>query len=340
MSFAADAGHYDNIPVVDFPHQRMTETTGVASGDITGDNLIENPNFEGLSDLLQLKALSDYNTPGEWAGQCLTGCEISPDYAIPEIGGNGVKITTEANNSNQSVFKRFQLAGGKYYYLSYWIKVDSGDASKYQFRFGLYPELKTPVSSVSYMFMMPLGTYDGGLGDSWKQYQFIFSIPEADPAMFFDVRGVYGDRAATATFEETGFELYEFSVTDRTEPPEMTGDSGIKMELNGQPMTVPVPAVMLNDKVLVPVRPIFEAMGMAVSWDADTQTVTATGNGNTAVMTVGSADATVNREDAKIGSPAQIINGATMVPPAFMAKAAGCKVNWDFSVQTVFITTQ
>lgn len=50
--------------------------------------------------------------------------------------------------------------------------------------------------------------------------------------------------------------------------------------LNGNPFTLDVPSVIVQNRTLVPLRFISEAMGADVDWDAKTRTVTVTSQGN------------------------------------------------------------
>lgn len=48
---------------------------------------------------------------------------------------------------------------------------------------------------------------------------------------------------------------------------------GIKVTLNGEQIQFDQPPVVINDRTLVPVRAIFEAMGCTVLWDGTNQIV-------------------------------------------------------------------
>jgi hypothetical protein len=43
--------------------------------------------------------------------------------------------------------------------------------------------------------------------------------------------------------------------------------------INGKPYTIDVPAQLMNNRTVVPVRVIFEHLGLHVNWDPDTETV-------------------------------------------------------------------
>lgn len=86
---------------------------------------------------------------------------------------------------------------------------------------------------------------------------------------------------------------------------------------------------IVNGRFLVPMRGIFESLDAAVSWDADTRTVTGK-KGDTAVMlTIDSVKVAVNGKEIELDVPATIIEGSTFVPARFIGESLGATVNWD-----------
>ena len=118
-----------------------------------------------------------------------------------------------------------------------------------------------------------------------------------------------------------------------------TIDNSIKVCIDGKNQTYDQPPVIINDRVMVPLRGIFEALGATVSWDDQTQTVTAIKSGTTIQLTIGSAVAYKNGNPIQLDVPPQIVNDRTMVPVRFVSEALGCKVDWIDSPQTVNIST-
>ncbi len=90
-----------------------------------------------------------------------------------------------------------------------------------------------------------------------------------------------------------------------------------------------VPFVAEGDRTLVPVRFISENFGMDVSYDDDTREVSLSGNGYDIVMTLDSAEYSVNGESKTLDVPAKSYNGRTMIPLRVMAESIGKKVFWD-----------
>lgn len=108
--------------------------------------------------------------------------------------------------------------------------------------------------------------------------------------------------------------------------------------LDGQALAFDVPPTIENDRTLVPLRAIFEALGAGVNWDGVTQTVTATKGTTEIRLAIGGA-AYKNGQPVNLDVPAKIISDRTMVPLRFVSEALGCQVSWDGATQTVTITS-
>lgn len=118
------------------------------------------------------------------------------------------------------------------------------------------------------------------------------------------------------------------------EPPE---EEPIKIVVNGEQIYLNAPPVIVNDRTLVPVRAIFEALDADVLWDADTRTVTAYGRGKTIKMTIDESYFTKDGTTVPLDAPAQIIKDRTMVPARAVAEALDCDVSWDGATRTVYV---
>ncbi len=114
----------------------------------------------------------------------------------------------------------------------------------------------------------------------------------------------------------------------------------ISVKLNWQKVYFDQLPVIDNDRTLVPVRAIFEALGAEVSWDGATRTVTATKDENVVSLTIDDVNAKVNGETEVLDVPAKIIGDRTMVPVRFIAQSFGAEVSWDGPTKTVMITTR
>jgi hypothetical protein len=99
-----------------------------------------------------------------------------------------------------------------------------------------------------------------------------------------------------------------------------------KIVVNNEVKAIDAAPIVENGRTFVPFRALAEAFGATVAFDEATQAVTAELNGTKVVMTIGSAEYTVNGE-VKTADVAPFINGSrTMVPVRFVAEAFGINV--------------
>jgi hypothetical protein len=96
---------------------------------------------------------------------------------------------------------------------------------------------------------------------------------------------------------------------------------------------------MIDGRVLVPLRGVFEQMGATVGWEPASQTVIADGNGRHIRIQIGSHDANVNGKVMELDVPPQIMEDTTMVPLRFLGEALGARVDWQPQNNLVAITT-
>ena len=116
-------------------------------------------------------------------------------------------------------------------------------------------------------------------------------------------------------------------------------EDDIKVILDGSAMSFEVPPQIINDRTLVPLRAIFEALGADVEWDEDTRTVTAEKDGTVLSLAIDSYVMTVGERMVELDSPAVIIDDRTLVPARAVSESFGADVEWDEDTRTVIITT-
>ncbi|MBQ4527460.1 MAG: copper amine oxidase N-terminal domain-containing protein [Clostridia bacterium] len=103
----------------------------------------------------------------------------------------------------------------------------------------------------------------------------------------------------------------------------------IYVVLNGNQLEFDVKPAIINNRVMVPMRTIFEAMGMTIDWNESTQKIIASNENTTIELVVGNENAVVNGETVKLDSPAVIVDSRVLVPTRFIAEATGNSVYWD-----------
>lgn len=114
----------------------------------------------------------------------------------------------------------------------------------------------------------------------------------------------------------------------------------ITVVLDCAPIEFTQDPIILNNRTLVPVRAIFEAMGASVLWNGDTQTVTSTLGDTTVVMVLNNQVMTVNGVFKTLDTAPQLVGDTTMVPTRAVAESFGCAVEWNEQNRQVNISTQ
>ena len=103
---------------------------------------------------------------------------------------------------------------------------------------------------------------------------------------------------------------------------------------------------IVNGRIMVPLRAIFEEMGADVSWDNESRTVTATKDSLKIVMTIDDPMVRVNDSALRYGSqygmsldqPAIIVDGRALAPLRYVAEAFGGAAIWNGETRTAYIT--
>jgi len=117
-------------------------------------------------------------------------------------------------------------------------------------------------------------------------------------------------------------------------------NNDITVKIDGQQIAFDVQPQLINDRTMVPLRAIFEALGATVDWNGDTQTVTSTKGGTTISLTINNPTMYVNGAAVTLDSPACLVDDRTLVPVRAISEAFNCDVEWDGASRSVLITTK
>lgn len=119
--------------------------------------------------------------------------------------------------------------------------------------------------------------------------------------------------------------------------------NSISVVLDGKKLSFDQTPVMENNRVLVPLRGIFEQLDASVAWYPESGSIQAKKENVTIGLKIGEKNATrsVNGKETKISldQPPIIRNGRTLVPLRFIAENLGVDVNWDSTNRTVRIVS-
>lgn len=118
----------------------------------------------------------------------------------------------------------------------------------------------------------------------------------------------------------------------------------IRILLNGAELTGDVPAFLLEERTLFPLRLVSEALGAAVEWREEERQAVVTMGDTQLVFTLGSPTALVNGEERALPDgvgpclAAAMGGERTMVPLRFLAESLDFRVEWEEATGTVCLT--
>lgn len=107
----------------------------------------------------------------------------------------------------------------------------------------------------------------------------------------------------------------------------------IRVILDGNQIVFEVNPQIVQSRTMVPMRTMFETLGLTVSWDETTKTAQGTSSesaisGSSISFTIGSNKAMINGKEQVMEVPASIIQGRTMIPLRFLSENMGYNVVW------------
>lgn len=119
----------------------------------------------------------------------------------------------------------------------------------------------------------------------------------------------------------------------------------IKVVLNGKEIKFDQPPIMVNNRILVPIRKIAEAMGDDVYWNSDYRAAFIKHGKEALIIEIDESEITIVENEKwkqwtkkRIDVPAMIFNGRTLVPVRAFCESLGSEVEWDGDTRTAYIT--
>lgn len=112
----------------------------------------------------------------------------------------------------------------------------------------------------------------------------------------------------------------------------------IKVYVNDTRVEFDVPPIFVQDRTMVPIRAVFEALGANVDWNGNTRTVTVTRGKYRIQVQLDNRNAFVNGKSVTMEVPAMGTNGRILVPLRFFGEHLGLNVDWSNSTKTAFIS--
>ncbi len=120
-------------------------------------------------------------------------------------------------------------------------------------------------------------------------------------------------------------------------PPADKNEGKLYVTVNGIRTIGDVDPVIVNGRMLVPLRQVFEKMGAEVVWEDATKTATCNLNGTSVKVTLNTSIAEINGESFTLDANPTVINNRILVPVRFIAEGLGATVTWRENTKTAEI---
>lgn len=115
-------------------------------------------------------------------------------------------------------------------------------------------------------------------------------------------------------------------------------DQDIKVYVNDTRVQFDVAPIFINNRTMVPIRAVFEAMGADVQWNDSIKTAIITKAEKRVQIQLNNHSALVDGRSVQMDVPATGISGRILVPVRFISENLGLKVDWVNSTKTAFIS--
>ncbi len=115
----------------------------------------------------------------------------------------------------------------------------------------------------------------------------------------------------------------------------------VGVSVNGKAVrwTDAAPFIDANDRTMVPLRAVGDALGLTVSWNGEKREASFTGSGRTLTFPIDGVEARgSDGKTVKMDTAAVIVNDRTYAPVRYLAEYFGYSVGWDAATRTVLIT--
>lgn len=136
-----------------------------------------------------------------------------------------------------------------------------------------------------------------------------------------------GDKTSTLSLYDENTKLIKMKIND------------VNYSINGESKKMDAKPFIKNDRTLVPLRFIVEAIGGEVNWDNDNRLVTVNSKGKTIELPIDSKTIKIDGQDVSIDQAAIIKGDRTFVPIRFIAENLDMVVNYINDTREIEISS-
>lgn len=225
-----------------------------------------------------------------------------------DLAENAYEFYYDLNGEPYPMFAIIVVKGTKDQFFSnglneYWEYLDSNDTYTFAYTVPNLPDLRMIESQ-----------------EELERYQNLLMIIEEDLPVILDT-----------------FSLAENSVENKnpitTEPPSAPVSNEVNVfgkliEVNGELVQMEEVPVMVDNRLLIPLRGVLQKLGSQVHWDGQKKQIIITNENNHFILQLNNSTAIINGEKTKMEVPPQLIDSITMVPLRFISEQLGAYVSY------------
>ena len=126
----------------------------------------------------------------------------------------------------------------------------------------------------------------------------------------------------------------------------LAADNEITVTVDGEPLDTPIPAQIVSDRTMLPMRAVFETLGAKVDWVGTDKIIFATKGNKFITMKIGVPKVVVQTTDSSENTVIEldcapfIDSDYTLVPVRAVAEALDARVDWSEDTRTANIVTK
>ena len=120
----------------------------------------------------------------------------------------------------------------------------------------------------------------------------------------------------------------------------LMADDPIRVMVDGTELAFDIPPQLINGRIMVPMRTIFEALSARVEWHESGQFIFAFHGDKAISMQIDNLELMTRDKIITLDVPPQLIDGRTLVPVRAVAEGLDAVVEWDSEMRTVMITKE
>ena len=174
-------------------------------------------------------------------------------------------------------------------------------------------------------------------------HEIVAAIPQgaAYATVFLELRHTDPSRQSFG-FDDLSFQVLSSASSGGQAAQTVSSDINVSVGGRNVQWTDAAPFIDQNNRTLVPLRAVAEALGLEVSWNAETREACFTDGFKYMWFPIGStwfrADPGEDRSDfGQMDTAAVIVNNRTYAPVRYLAEYFGYTVDWDGATRTVVI---